>query len=125
MPNAMTILVGFGIVLNSGVATQEMTVATGHQVQTEIAPGTAIPPLRGASSGGPRFGPSTIVSQPEMNLPDGLAHANTGLLAFGPEGIRLPAYESDIVTGSLASLVKNSGILGELLGTPIIRRVCI
>lgn len=102
MTHSLLLAAGLGLALGSGALAQDRPVPADELAQTEIAPGASVQPLGTPTSRQPLFVLMQDDAAPSMAEADVLPGIGTsGLLAFGPEGIRLPRYEPEIVTGSV------------------------
>jgi hypothetical protein len=90
------------LMLGSGTMAQATPITA---VQTEVAPGTATPALDDFGASQPRFmlmQTGAVTLDPEIKMRPPEVIGTSGLLAFGSDGTRMPTYQPDIVTGSIA-----------------------
>jgi hypothetical protein len=90
------------LMLGSSTMAQATPIAA---MQTEVAPGTAMPALEDSGASQPRFmlmQTGAVTLDPEMKMRSPQEIGTSGLLAFGSDGTRMPTYQPDIVTGSIA-----------------------
>jgi hypothetical protein len=99
---AKLMAVAAALMLGSGTIAQATPITA---EQTEVAPGTAMPALDDSGASQPRFmlmQAGAVTLDPEMKMPSHAEIGTSGLLAFGSGGTRMPTYQPDIVTGSIA-----------------------
>ena len=108
MSHSLTAVIGLGVILGTAAPAQPEPVQSDDLAQVEIAPGAAIPPLGSPHSGVPSFALMNDIAASaamQAGVPASSIIGASGLTAFGPEGVRLPAYEApEIATGSLTRI---------------------
>jgi hypothetical protein len=98
------------LMLGSGTMAQATPITA---VQTEVAPGAAMPVLEDSGASQPRFmlmQTGAVTLAPEMKMRSPQEIGTSGLLAFGSNGTRIPTYQPEIVTGSIAPAGKRSRV---------------
>lgn len=105
MSHSLTAVVGLGIILGSAAPAQPEPVQSDELAQVEVAPGTSVPPLGTPHSRVPSFVLMNDVALGAALQAEAPTIGTSGLTAFGPEGIRMPAYEPpEIATGSVTRI---------------------